>query len=239
MQLPGQLRKTSLGDLLGSLHRARANGTLELAENDRTHRVFVSGGHVVAVEVDGSSMSLGEVLKSISAVDDETLRRSVLRAISSRRLLGEVLVHDFRIAPKVVGAALRRQIARRLELLDRLKDARVAFRVAMRAPPTALRDEPLEPAEFLNGRPRARDREENAQSGMRPTFDSARVAALRLLGLGFDEAADADAIRRAYRKLAKSVHPDTHPHATEAERRNLEARFSEATNAYALLARAG
>jgi hypothetical protein len=235
MQLPGQLRKTSLGDLLGSLHRARANGTLELAEKDRTHRIFVSGGHVVAVEVDGSSMSLGEVLKSISAVDDETLRRSVLRAIASRRLLGEVLVHDFRIAPKVVGAALRRQIARRLELLDRLQDARISFRVAMRAPPTALRDEPLAPEEFLNGRSRARDREENAQSGMRPTFDSARVAALRLLGLGFEEAADADAIRRAYRKLAKSVHPDTHPHASDEERRRLEARFSEVTNAYALL----
>lgn len=180
-------------------------------------------------------MSLGEVLKSSSAVDDDTLKRSVLRAIASHRLLGEVLVHDFRIAPKVVAAALRRQIARRLELLDRLRDARISFRVAMRAPPTALREEPLEPAEFLNGRPRARDREANAESGMRPTFDSARVAALRLLGLGFDEAADADAIRRAYRKLAKSVHPDTHPHASDEERRHLAARFSEVTNAYALL----
>ncbi|MEO7110686.1 MAG: DnaJ domain-containing protein [Polyangiaceae bacterium] len=238
MQLPGHLRKTSLGDLLGSLHRARANGTLELSEHDRTHRIFVSGGHVVAVEIDGSSMSLGEVLRSTSAVDDETLRRSVLRAIASRRLLGEVLVHDFRIAPKVVGAALRRQIARRLELLDRLQDARISFRVAMRAPATALRDEPLAPEEFLTGRSRARDREENAQSGMRPTLDTARIAALRLLGLGFEEAADADAIRRAYRKLAKSVHPDTHPHASDDERRRLEARFSEVTNAYSLLARA-
>jgi hypothetical protein len=238
MQLPGRLRKTSLGDLLGALHRARANGTLELADNDRTHRIFVSSGHVVAVEVDGSSMSLGDVLRSTSAVDDETLRRSVLRAIASRRLLGEVLVHDFRIAPNVVGAALRRQIARRLELLDRLPDARISFRVAMRAPANALRDEPLAPEEFLGGRTCARDRNEHAESGMRPTFDAARVAALRLLGLGFEEAADPDAIRRAYRKLAKSVHPDTQPHASDDERRRLEARFSEVTDAYVLLARA-
>src|SRR5260221_423910 len=32
MHLPGRLRTTTLGDLLGALHRAGATGTLELAE---------------------------------------------------------------------------------------------------------------------------------------------------------------------------------------------------------------
>ncbi|MEO8878079.1 MAG: DUF4388 domain-containing protein [Polyangiaceae bacterium] len=245
MQLPGRLRKTSLGDLLGSLHRARAHGTLELGDGDRTHRIFVNAGQVVAVELDGSSMSLGDVLRTSNAVDDDTLRKSVLRAIASRRLLGEVLVHDFRVAPQVIGAALRRQIARRLEQLDRLQDARISFRVAVRPPLNALRDEPLRPEEFLKGRRRARDREDNgsgehrAYAAPRAQIDSERMQALRLLGLGFDEARDADAIRRAYRKLVKTVHPDTHPHATDEERHRLESRFSEVTSAYALLARAG
>jgi len=241
MQLPGRLRKTSLGDLLGSLHRARAHGTLELSDRDRIHRVFINAGQVLAVDFDGSTMSLGDVLRSTRAVDDETLRRSVLRAIASRRLLGEVLVHDFRIAPQIVGAALRRQIAQRLEQLDHLQDARISFRVAMRPPRNALHQEPLGPEEFLQGRPRARDR--SAESGEqcvapRAHLDAERIQALRILGLGSDEAGDPHAIRRAYRKLAKTIHPDTQPHASDDERRHLESRFSAVTSAYTLLARA-
>lgn len=235
MQLPGRLRTTSLGDLLGSLHRARANGTLELVEGERTHRVFVSEGQVVAVEYDGSTSSLGEVLRSSRVVDDDVLRRSVLRSLASRRLLGDVLVHDFAIAPAVVGSALRRQITRRLEQLDKLHDARVSFRVTVRPPATALRDEPLRASEFLRGRERARDRGERSSA---PRIDPDRAAALRTLGLAYDEATDSDAIRRAYRRLAKTTHPDAYPDASETERRALETRFHHLTNAYELLAKA-
>lgn len=237
MQLPGRLKNTSLGDLLGSLHRARSNGTLELADGDRTHRVFVHAGQVVAVEVDGSSASLGDVLRSSRAVDDDVLRRSLLRAIASRRLLGDVLVRDFAVAPQVVGAALRRQIAGRLEQLDRLQDARVSFRVALRPPMSALRDAPLGPDEFLNGRPRARDRHDRKQQEMPVSWvDPARAAAFRTLGL--ECGADSETVRRAYRRLAKSFHPDAHPHASDTQRRDLATRFTELTNAYDLLARA-
>ncbi len=235
MQLPGRLRTTSLGDLLGALHRARANGTLELAEGERTHRVFVSEGQVVAVEYDGSSSSLGEVLRSSRVVDDDVLRRSVLRSISSRRLLGDVLVHDFAIAPAVVGSALRRQITHRLEQIDKVHDARVSFRVTLRPPATALRDEPLRASEFLRGRKRARDR---GESWSAPRIDPDRAAALRTLGLDYQEATNPDVIRRAYRRLAKTTHPDAFPHASEAERTELTTRFHHLTNAYTLLAKA-
>src|SRR4051794_22125770 len=102
MQLPGRLRATSFGDLLGVLHRERATGTLELAEfRGRTHRVHFSRGLVTAVELDGPASSLAEVLRRDRAVDDETLRRSLLRAIASRRLHGEVLVRDFKLSPSL------------------------------------------------------------------------------------------------------------------------------------------
>src|SRR4051812_15593834 len=111
MQLPGRLRSTTLGDLLGALHRGRATGTLALTEDrGRIHRIHVTAGLVVAVEVDGSAASLADVLRSESAVDEDTLRRSVLRSVASRRLLGEVLVSDFKLSPSVIGAALRRQL---------------------------------------------------------------------------------------------------------------------------------
>ena len=48
MRLPGRLKATTLGDLLGSLHRARTNGTLEVVEDSgRSHRVFLQAGLVV------------------------------------------------------------------------------------------------------------------------------------------------------------------------------------------------
>ena len=223
MQLPGRLRGTSFGDLLATLHASRANGTLELHDGDRTHRVYVTAGQVVAVEVDGSSTSLGDVLRSVKAVDDDVLRRSVLRAIASRRLLGEVLVRDFAVSREVVGAALRKQIARRLEQLDRLQDARISFRVAIRPPPTALRDEPVGPEDFPS-----------AKSGAYSVHDP-RALAIATLGLEPHEATNPDAVRRAYRRLAKTYHPDAHPHASEAERRELAGRFSALSEAYAVL----
>ena len=242
MRLPGRLKATTLGDLLGSLHRARTNGTLEVVEDSgRSHRVFLQAGLVVAVEIDGGTQVLGEMLRRERAIDDDVLRRSVLRSISSERLLGEVLVTDFRVAPSVVGSALRRQIVARLRQLEQLPDARIQFRVAVRTPRSALTNEPLGADEFLRGRRRARDTSSDVPpSGYyrtggadRQPIDAERLDALRLLDL--DASADEEAIRRAYRRMARASHPDLHPAATDAERRALEERFIAVTRAYRAL----
>jgi DnaJ-domain-containing protein 1 len=229
MHLPGRLRSTTLGDILGALHRARATGTLELVEDrGRTHRVHLGQGLVAAVELDGSSASLAEILRSRGAADDDVLRRSLLRAMSSSRLHGEVLVHEFRLAPEVVDAALRRQILDRLAALEKLADARVAFRVAVRPPAWALRAVPLGPRDFLHGRVRARER--SAHSPAPPETTTAwRV-------LGVPPGTDMAEIKRAYRRLVRTVHPDLHPGATHDERRALEVRFAEITDAYRAVA---
>src|SRR5260370_3207428 len=115
MELPGRLRATTLGDLLGTLHRAGATGTLELAEDrGRLHRVHLSGGLIVAVEYDGASATLAEILRSEARIDGETLRRSLLRAVASKRLHVEALVCDFRQAARTIHAALPRQMTARL-----------------------------------------------------------------------------------------------------------------------------
>jgi DnaJ-domain-containing protein 1 len=236
MDLPGRLRATTLGDLLGALHRASATGTLELTEDrGRTHRVFLVKGLVSAVEIDGTAPSLAEILRSDRAADEEVLRRSLLRAMASQRLHGEVLVDDFRLAPEVVGNALRRQLAARLALIDRLTDARVAFRVAVRPPRGALsgREGPLRPSEFLHGRRRRHER----AGARRPAPSTAPQASGPWRVLGVDPGADPVEIKRAYRRLARAVHPDLHPAATDDERHALESRFVEITEAYrALLA---
>jgi hypothetical protein len=242
MQLPGRLRLTTLGDLLGTLHRASATGTLELAEErGAIHRVFLARGLVIAVEIEGGTSSLAEILRRQNGVDDETLRRSLLRAMASRRLHGEVLVGDFRVSPVVVDAALKRQLVLRLSVLDQLTEARISFRVALRPPRGALVDKPLPAVDFLTGRRRAR---EKSASRTRPrargyegtfatSFDVERARAR--VTLGVDEHAAPQDIKRAYRRLVRHVHPDLHPHATDDERRELERRLVAATAAYQAL----
>jgi DnaJ-like protein len=246
MQLPGRLRSTTLGDLLGVLHRARATGTLELAEfHGRMHRVHLSRGLVVAVELDGPVPSLAEELRREGAVGDDVLKRSLLRAIASRRLHGEVLVRDFKLSPTLIDTALRRQLLTRLGVLERLNDAQILFRVTVRPPRGALVDDPLRPPEFLSGRRRSRDTQTGAtpstpasrrtppRSSESLSADPRQLAALRVLGV--DPGADAIAIKRAYRRLARDYHPDLHPKASDDERRALAQRFVEVTAAYQTL----
>ncbi|MBX3228152.1 MAG: DnaJ domain-containing protein [Labilithrix sp.] len=244
MQLPGRLKATTLGDLLGALHRGRASGTLELVETGgRAHRVHLAKGLVTAVEVDRAAASLGEILRHEEDVDDDVLRRSLLRAMASQRLHGEVLVRDFQIAPQVVERALRKQILMRLQMLEGLVDAQVFYRVAVRPPRGALVDEPLGADEFLAGRKRARDRAVEPASGVyrtaRPasgmpgSVDVRRVVAYRTLGLS--SAAGEPEVKQAYRRLVREYHPDLHPEASHEERRALSARFAEVTAAYRAL----
>jgi hypothetical protein len=242
MDLPGRLRATTLGDLLGTLHRAAATGTLELTEDrGRAHRIYLTQGLVSAVEVDGTAPSLAEILRSERAADDELLRRSLLRAMASQRLHGEVLVDDFRLSPEVVGNALRRQLAARLAFIERLADARVSFRVAVRPPRGALhgRQVPLRPSEFLHGRRRRHERVGGRRPGASTQTQApgASGASGPWLVLGLAPGADVTEIKRAYRRLARTVHPDLHPAATDDERHALQSRFVEITAAYrALLA---
>jgi DnaJ-domain-containing protein 1 len=71
------------------------------------------------------------------------------------------------------------------------------------------------------------------QSAPHRVLDPRRVAALQLLGVEAD--ADADAVKRAYRRLARALHPDLQPDADAMRRRALERRFAEVTAAYEAL----
>ncbi|MBA3451712.1 MAG: DnaJ domain-containing protein [Deltaproteobacteria bacterium] len=71
------------------------------------------------------------------------------------------------------------------------------------------------------------------RSGPNRVVDSRREAALRLLGI--QDGADLESVKRAYRKLARALHPDLQPDADAQRRRTLERRFAEVTAAYEVL----
>jgi DnaJ-domain-containing protein 1 len=56
------------------------------------------------------------------------------------------------------------------------------------------------------------------------------ASAYALLEVG--EGASADEIKSAYRRLARALHPDVHPHASADELRELERRFAAVSAAY-------
>jgi hypothetical protein len=242
MQLPGRLRLTTLGDLLGALHRACASGTLELVEVEgvragRSHRVFFDGGLVEDVDTSLTHPRLGEILARDGVLSMSGLARVARRLIEQPgKRVGEILVEEGLGTADLVAGALRRQRTSRLEALYSLTEALIRFHVPR--PRSGFRPAPLSPREFLHGRPRARAQfraRMHERFGFRaaPRADERRLNAFRALGLS-EEASPRD-VQRAFRKLAAEQHPDRFPNASAAEKTQLLSRFATLSAAYHVL----
>lgn len=213
VELPGTLERSTLGDVLGALHRDRVTGSLLLEESGHPHR------HLIAWR-DGLIHHV-----------ETTRRRCMSRAVGGNRRAAEHWTGD---------DARRRELLERLEALFELERARLSFRVMGPRLPEASR--PLGPREFLHGRRRTRDvagsappRSEPSPRASRPTPppDSPRACALRTLGLSGEPGVEA--VRAAFRQLARRWHPDRHPGANELTRAVLCRRFAQITGAYEAL----
>lgn len=247
MKLPGRLRLTTLGDLLGTLHRSGASGVLELTE-DRgvTHRVYLTQGMVTQVETDLFRQRLGDVLAGEGFLGARALARLARRLLEApRQRTGEILVEEGFVTSDLVSAGLRRQLRHKLEALFQLRDAQLSFRIPR---PHDRARAPLSPGEFLHGRPRARTRARaSAGAGSasstggssRSTPNAAAPAGARSRAyavLGLLPGADRKSIQQAFRRLARSLHPDCFPNADAGERARLLSRFAELSAAYHALA---
>jgi DnaJ-domain-containing protein 1 len=189
--IPARLRETTLGDVLGDLHRRRVSGVLEIEVFD---------GRVARVLLVEGAPSL------ITDLDDAPVG-SWLQAAGDPRLLGEILA-DLGADEHEIATALRRQARARMEALFELRDGALRFRAVLldgdrlrrwfRAGPRAHR---LTPRDFLHDRPRVRHR-------ARPSGaeDADRAEALALLGLSGD--VDQGAVRSAFRRAVAAEHPD-------------------------------
>ncbi len=71
------------------------------------------------------------------------------------------------------------------------------------------------------------------RSGPHRVVDRRRQAALEMLGI--NEGADLETVKRAYRRLARTLHPDLQPEADAPRRKILERQFAEVTAAYEVL----
>jgi hypothetical protein len=259
VQIPGRLSETTLGDVLGALLRARVTGLVRLRETPaigaaREHRVFLSRGEVVGVETESKVPVLGEILMQHGLLDARGQRRIRQRLTAGAgQPIGELLVEEGYVSRDVIGAALRKQLRSKLDALFQIREATLSFHVACLAPACPVA--PLQPREFLRGRPRARDRA-TSSARRQPAADSPRAApraappraeppragpfsdpstrrrreAFALLGL--DEGAALSDVKKAFRRLATEIHPDRHVHASDAERQRMSERFAVVSAAY-------
>ncbi len=179
MILPSRLSATTLGDLLGRLHRQRTTGTLELAElwappggSPPRHRVHLFCGLVSGVETALPAPPLGELLRREGFLGDAALR-VLLRRLGNGdpRRSGEILVAERMADADLVEAALRVQLRIKLDALYGLEDATVTFRTARPSKVAARRIAPLEPRDFLYGRVRARDLCPDSGVRQRPAYE--------------------------------------------------------------------
>ncbi|HEY4158528.1 MAG TPA: DUF4388 domain-containing protein, partial [Polyangiaceae bacterium] len=214
MQLPGRLRLTTLGDVLGALHRAQASGALELVEVEggnagRSHRIHVRNGLVEDVETTLKHARIGEILTSDGLLSLAALGRIIARlTLRPSARVGEMVVEEGLGSHALVAAALRKQKRSRLEALFGLSEALLRFHVAR--PQRSGSVTPLTPVEFLHGRTRARQQGKRAPApeasrASRPGTRSAiapdrKMAAYRALGIS--TMASRGEVQRAFRRLA-------------------------------------
>jgi len=216
MLLPGRLKDTTLGDLLGTLHRAEATGRLVLIDDKgRHHEIVVRKGLVH--EVDSVlGPRLGEVLEQAGAFGPA--------AAQAQLRLGEYLVQREGVSEDAVSSALGHLHLLKLNQLFLLRDASIRFHVARPQTQGEVEARVLESDEFLTGRPRKRDPQSVTR---RPP---SRGEALAVLGLP-PQASQAD-IRQAFRALAQRCHPDRHPDVSAVQKTRLIVEFSRLTHAY-------
>lgn len=202
MWLPSRLERSTLGDLLGGLHRANVSGRLEIIGGEATGRASIHLERGVVVRVDGGGARLGErVAHSWSE------RRKIDEALAAAErdgdLAGVALVRSGLVTTGALRSALEAQACERLERLYSVRRADLRFHVVRQA----ARGVPvtLGPSTFLHGRPRAVPRSDRASPVV--AADSVR-AALAALGLADVPAPSRDAIRRAFRIRAATLHPD-------------------------------
>src|SRR5690606_5658053 len=121
MRLPGSLHSTTLGDLLGMLHRADSNGILELVEtrgpwSGRRHRVHLSRGLVAGVDTELPVARLGDILLSEGLVSRQLLEGVARRSAGSGcGRIGQALLRERVVTSDMLVAALRYQLRRRLD----------------------------------------------------------------------------------------------------------------------------
>ena len=241
MLLPGNLNETTLGDLLGDLYRARVSGVLELISQDApfqgaSHRISLSNGLVATVHTPLPGIKIGELLyeqHALSAHAYQCFLRDVYRYPGVRA--GDLLMDKAQVRPELLMDGLTLQTQQRMRTLLRLRHATIRFHPGRARSDVRVESRVLTPEQFLQGAPRARDHRKASKPPHSSTKQNLREAQDPWAILGLRPGASIQQIRKAFRRLALSMHPDLHVAQQQDTRDSLSKRFSKVIMAYQTL----
>jgi len=233
MFLPGRLNSTTLGDVLGGLHRTKACGELELIGNDTPYRgchhwITMRDGLVCDVRTVFPVPAIGEVLVQQGILSDQQ-HQQFIQCLPGNRFAkaGELLVRCGFATPDDVSRGLYRQSRLRLEPLFALRDAELRFH-PLRTPTPSPR---LTPDAFLHGRERARNKAQTLEVSKREHTAEANALRHAYQILGLPPNASHNLVRSTFRNLALHDHPDIHTRRSDPQHHPAP-RFATLVSAY-------
>ena len=227
LNLPSCLSQSTLGDVLGGLHRQRLSGVLQVIVGEHTHEIELQNGLLVRVTLAHDSKCLGAALRS-RVPDADQFERGLGVALArskDERPLGERLLATRVASTRSVREALQELHQSRLNRLFSVSHARLRFRIIHRPTVSGL---VWGPALFLHHRRRYRDRAKPV-----PHLSAELQHAFRTLGL--KPGVGLASVKAAFRRFAAEVHPDKCAFLGSAAVEVATRRFREGAHSYRLV----
>jgi len=226
------LRRRPLGDLVAAAARAGTDGDVVVRDTDgRLHRMTLRGGRVVSLRIAGRFDPLLDLLRRRRAIDGDGFQAALEALAASERRSGDLAIERGGARADDVRATLADQARKRVEALFSIAEAQGHDAwVEPRSVSASEAATSLPYVDAVRGSRRARIVGRNVCG---PTSTARAFAtAGTLAAAGPTPPDDAAEARRSLRALARKLHPDLHPHLSDAERARLAMLLARATDAY-------
>lgn len=128
-QYRGDLKQTSLPEMLAIIDHTRVAGVVEAVQGGSTKKIFLENGYVVHASSTDLADSLGSYLRRSGRLSNEQFELAMQRRAESRRRLGEVLIEQRLLSPEEVFQAIREHVEAILWSLFSWEEGVVTFSI--------------------------------------------------------------------------------------------------------------
>lgn len=210
----GNLKELGFSDLLISLQRQKATGTIVVKGTDFTKKIYIKNGDIIFASSSLNDERLGEMLIKAGMITKNEYDLSVDILKKTGKKQGAILVELGFLTPKQLFEGLKFTVKEIIYSLFGLKDVEFEFLegvlpkdelIALRISIKGLIDE---------GEKRASKKDVTPNEEEKELKDRAKKFYLRLKDmtsadiLGITERSSLEEIKKSYYKLAKEFHPD-------------------------------
>jgi hypothetical protein len=124
----GDLSQTPLPEVLATIHRYRAPGTIECRRGAEVKNVFIDNGAIIWASSNNLADSLGQRLVDAGRIDQNAVEQSIQRSRAEGKRQGAILVDMKMLEPKDVFVSVREQVQAIVWSIFEWEDGQVVFR---------------------------------------------------------------------------------------------------------------